>query len=98
MNKNVIIVGALATTFVAGFRIGREDAKKNMKVNPGAHTITAKVSIGKKGEGYGLAVTLSGHLPEIPREQAEALMKAAHQVCPYSNATRGNLDVTLEVA
>jgi osmotically inducible protein OsmC len=68
------------------------------KVSPGKHTITAKVSIGKDDSGFGLAVELVGTFPELPRDQAEALMEAAHQVCPYSKATRGNIEVKLSVA
>jgi Ohr subfamily peroxiredoxin len=69
------------------------------KIVTGPVHITAKVSIGKTDAGgYGLAVTLEGKLPEVSREVAEGLMKAAHQVCPYSNATRGNVEVTLSVA
>lgn len=71
---------------------------KNMKVNPGPHTITAKVSIGKDDGGFGLAVELVGTFAELPRDQAQKLMEAAHQVCPYSKATRGNIDVKLSVA
>ena len=69
------------------------------KIAVGQHNIDANVSIGKDDSGgYGLAVELVGHFPELPREQAEALMKAAHEVCPYSKATRGNIEVTLSVA
>jgi Ohr subfamily peroxiredoxin len=68
------------------------------KVSPGKHTITAKVSIGKDDSGFGLAVELVGTFPELPKDQAEALMEAAHQVCPYSKATRGNIEVKLSVA
>lgn len=69
------------------------------KVDVGAPKITAKVSIGKSGEKFALAVELTGHFGDnIPREQAQALMDAAHQVCPYSNATRGNIDVKVGVA
>jgi lipoyl-dependent peroxiredoxin len=67
------------------------------KVTTGPVHITAHVSIGKAGEGFGLAVELEGHMPDLAHEQAEALMQAAHQVCPYSNATRGNIEVTLSV-
>ncbi|MBF5041967.1 organic hydroperoxide resistance protein [Aggregicoccus sp. 17bor-14] len=66
-------------------------------VNPGPHTITAKVSIGKDATSYGIAVELHGKFAELPREKAQALMEAAHQVCPYSKATRGNIDVKLLV-
>lgn len=67
------------------------------KIQVGAFDITAHVSIGKVGEGFGLAVELEGSFPELEREQAEALMHAAHQVCPYSNATRNNIEVKLSV-
>jgi lipoyl-dependent peroxiredoxin len=68
------------------------------KKNPGAFTITAKVTLGKEGEGFKLAVTLAGHFPDLSKEDGHALMEAAHQVCPYSVATRNNVVVTLEVA
>ncbi|HET9452157.1 MAG TPA: organic hydroperoxide resistance protein [Aggregicoccus sp.] len=66
-------------------------------VNPGPHTITAKVSIGKDATSFGLAVELRGKFSDLPREKAEQLMQAAHEVCPYSKATRGNVDVKLSV-
>ena len=67
------------------------------KIKTGPVHITAKVSLGKGDKGFGLAVELEGKFPELPREQAEALMKAAHEVCPYSVATRGNMEVKLSV-
>lgn len=61
-------------------------------------SITAHVTIGQvDGGGFGLAVELHGSIPGMEREQAEALMHAAHQVCPYSVATRGNIEVKLVV-
>ena len=48
--------------------------------------------------GFGLAAQIEVSLPELDRETAEALVAQAHQVCPYSNATRGNMQVTLAVA
>ncbi|MCU1282668.1 MAG: ohr [bacterium] len=62
-------------------------------------TITARVTLGKEDEGamYRLAVELRGRLPGRSPEEARALLDAAHQVCPYSRATRGNIDVTLVV-
>jgi lipoyl-dependent peroxiredoxin len=69
------------------------------KVNPGPIAIDANVSIGPVASGaFGLAVELVAHLPELPREKAEELVRAAHQVCPYSNATRGNIVVDVKVA
>jgi Ohr subfamily peroxiredoxin len=60
--------------------------------------VTARVSLGPSGEGgFDLAVTLRAALPEIDRATAERLLAQAHQVCPYSRATRGNIDVALEL-
>ncbi|WP_330458325.1 organic hydroperoxide resistance protein [Streptomyces sp. NBC_00820] len=59
-------------------------------------TVAAKVGIGpNRQHGYGLAVALSVSLPVLDQEVAARLVDAAHQVCPYSNATRGNIDVTI---
>src|ERR1700704_466266 len=68
------------------------------KVTTGPVTVTTKVTLGTIGQGYGLAVELEASLPELPRDQAEALVAAAHQVCPYSNATRGNIAVDVKLA
>jgi len=68
------------------------------KVAPGPVSVTAKVSLGPLGAGFGLGVELVVAIPELPREQALALVEAAHQVCPYSNATRGNIVVKVSLA
>lgn len=61
-------------------------------------TITARVGIGPSGHGgFGLTVALDVHAPHLERGDAEDLMARAHERCPYSNATRGNVDVTLTV-
>ena len=61
-------------------------------------TVTAHVGIGPTGRGgFGLAVALDLHAPHLSRVDAEDLMRRAHALCPYSNATRGNIDVTLRV-
>jgi len=58
--------------------------------------VTAEVGLGALAGGtFGLAVTLRISLPAVEPEQARTLIEAAHQVCPYSNATRGNIDVTV---
>jgi Ohr subfamily peroxiredoxin len=67
------------------------------KIALGDHDITAQVSIGAENGGFVLAVMLRGRFADLSREQAETLMNAAHQVCPYSKATRGNIEVTLAV-
>jgi osmotically inducible protein OsmC len=56
------------------------------------------VGIGPRAEGgFGLEVGLAIHLPGLARADAEALVEKAHQVCPYSNATRNSLDVHLDI-
>lgn len=58
--------------------------------------VDATVGIGQReAGGFGLVVTLEVTIPELPRDEAQALLEATHQVCPYSNALRGNVDVTL---
>jgi lipoyl-dependent peroxiredoxin len=63
---------------------------------PSDTTVTATVGIGPRSEGgFGITAALKISLPGMDRAQAQALVEKAHQVCPYSNATRGNIDVTL---
>jgi osmotically inducible protein OsmC len=59
--------------------------------------IDSTVDLGKVGQAYGIAATLNVSLPGMERDAARKLVDAAHQVCPYSNATRGNIDVTINV-
>lgn len=66
---------------------------------PADTAVTADVGIGQnpKGKGFALEVTLEVSLPGVDKAEAEALVKETHEVCPYSNATRGNIDVKLSV-
>lgn len=64
---------------------------------PADTAITGRVGIGPIPNGFGIQVELRIALPGMAREDAEALVQKAHIVCPYSNATRGNIDVTLTV-
>jgi osmotically inducible protein OsmC len=73
--------------FAAGRKLDLSDSR-----------ITARVGIGPlKTGGFGLAAALDLDAPQIPREEAVELMRRAHETCPYSRATRGNIDVTLTV-
>ena len=77
-----------ALKFVAG----------KQKVALSAETsITGRVGIGAIPTGFGIQVELRISAPGLPREQVESLVEKAHIVCPYSNATRGNIDVSLVV-
>ena len=60
--------------------------------------ITGNVGIGAIPTGFGIAVTLTVDIPGVDRAVAQDLVDKAHIVCPYSNATRGNIDVTLKLA
>jgi osmotically inducible protein OsmC len=64
---------------------------------PADTSITGRVGIGPIPNGFGIQAELRISIPGMPREEAEALVQKAHIVCPYSNATRGNIDVTLTV-
>jgi osmotically inducible protein OsmC len=71
---------------------------KKAKIKTGETTVQAKVSIGQiDNGGFGLAATLAINIPEIPLEQAKELAAQAHKICPYSNATRDNIEVILSV-
>lgn len=61
-------------------------------------TVTARVGIGRDDTGFGLQVELVVSIPGVERSDAEALVHKAHETCPYSKATRGNVDVTLTIA
>jgi osmotically inducible protein OsmC len=64
---------------------------------PADTSVEGSVGIGQIPAGFGIEVDLKVSLPGMPRAEAEALVQKAHTVCPYSNATRGNIDVTLTV-
>jgi Ohr subfamily peroxiredoxin len=73
-------------------------AASQQKVDASKAKVTCEVDIGnKEGGGFALAARLKIHVPGLSREQQQALIEAAHQICPYSNATRGNMPVELVV-
>lgn len=64
---------------------------------PAGLSVDAEVDLGPVGQAFGIAVRLHIHLPGMESAQAQQLVDAAHAVCPYSNATRGNISVTLTI-
>jgi Ohr subfamily peroxiredoxin len=91
-NPEQLFAAGYAACFESALRVVARLQKKPLK----DATITSKVTIGKTDDGgFGLAVELHGHVDGVSREETKALMDAAHQVCPYSRATRGNIQVTL---
>ena len=94
-NPEQLFAAGYAACFASALGlIGRQ-----AKVDTSEASVTAEVSIGSNGEGgFGLAVTLRVELPEaLQGETGQKLVEQAHQVCPYSNATRGNIPVELVV-
>ena len=89
--------------FAAGYAACFHSALRTVAKASGADVseseVVADVSLGQLDSGgYGLAVQLEVDLPNVEPEAARALVEQAHQVCPYSNATRGNIEVTLSLA
>jgi Ohr subfamily peroxiredoxin len=88
--------------FAAGYAACFHSALKFVaaaeKADVSGSEVSASVAIGTlESGGFGLAVELDVHAPELDHDAALALAEKAHQVCPYSNATRGNIDVRLTV-
>ncbi|WP_328398277.1 organic hydroperoxide resistance protein [Nocardia sp. NBC_00416] len=94
-NPELLFAAGYAACFHSALRLVGSQAKAN--VNDSA--VGATVGIGTvEGGGFGLSVVLEVTLPHLSDEEAQALADKAHQVCPYSNATRGNIDVEVRVA
>jgi lipoyl-dependent peroxiredoxin len=88
-----------AAGYAACFHSALLGVARAQKVAIHDSTVGGRVSIGPNGQGgFQLAVQLEVVIPDLPRDQAQALADAAHQVCPYSNATRGNIEVTITVS
>ena len=85
-----------AAGYAACFQSALMTAARRKHVEASESVITSKVGIGPNGKGgFGLEVELDVHLPGVERVEGEKLVKLAHEVCPYSNATRGNIPVRL---
>ncbi len=85
-----------AAGYAACFQSALAVVARRSKVSVDGSTVTGKVTIGTiAGGGFGLAVALDVHIPDVDGATTTSLMEAAHLVCPYSNATRGNIAVTL---
>jgi Ohr subfamily peroxiredoxin len=85
-----------AAGYAACFQSAMGVVARRQKVSVEGSTVTGKVTIGTiEGGGFGLAVQLDVHIPDADESTVRSVIEAAHQVCPYSNATRGNIAVTL---
>ncbi|MEJ1977059.1 MAG: organic hydroperoxide resistance protein [Acetobacteraceae bacterium] len=94
-NPEQLFAAGYAACFLSAMQfVGSQGSTKV----PRDATVTSTVGIGPRSEGgFGLAIALEISLPGVPHAEAEALVQQAHQVCPYSNATRNNVDVKLSV-
>ena len=87
-----------AVGYAACFQSSLLSVARGRKLDASDSTITSQVGIGPTGHGgFSLAVSLDLHAPKVSRVDAEDLMRRAHELCPYSNATRGNIEVVLRV-
>ena len=94
-NPEQLFAAGYAACFLGAMKFVAAQDKRKV---PDDATVTATVGIGPRSEGgFGLDVALDVSLPGMPRAEAEALVDKAHQVCPYSNATRNNVPVRLNV-
>jgi Ohr subfamily peroxiredoxin len=95
-NPEQLFAAGYSACFLSALKFVSAQAKTPL---PADASVTGQVGIGPNGKGgFGLTVDLSVSLPGIDRTAAQALVDKAHEVCPYSNATRGNIDVNLTLA
>jgi Ohr subfamily peroxiredoxin len=93
-NPEQLFAAGYAACFLGAVKL----VARTRKIVPSAEpSVTAKVAMGPVPVGYALAVELKVGLPGVDRSMAKEIVAGAHQRCPYSNATRGNIDVKLTV-
>jgi len=93
-NPEQLFAAGYAACFIGAMRAV---ASQKKAVLPSDVSIDSSVGIGKIPGGFGIEVALRVSIPGMTKADAEALVQAAHQVCPYSNATRNNVEVSLSV-
>lgn len=95
-NPEQLFAAGYAACFLGALKVAGQQLKVRV---PAETSITATVGIGPRSEGgFGITADLEVTLPGVDRAEAQKVVEAAHQICPYSNATRNNVDVGLSVA
>lgn len=94
-NPEQLFAAGYSACFIGALKFVAGQQKQQL---PAETAVTGKVGIGQIPGGFGLEVDLNVSLPGLERTAAEQLTEAAHKVCPYSNATRGNIEVRLSVS
>ena len=93
-NPEQLFAAGYSACFLGAMKFVAGQKKQTL---PADTTVTGKVGIGGIPQGFGIEVDLAISIPGMAKADAEALVEAAHGVCPYSNATRGNIEVRLSV-
>ncbi len=95
-NPEQLFASGYSACFLGALKVAGQQLK--LKI-PAETTVTATVGIGPRSEGgFGITADLLVDIPGASKEDARKLVDAAHQICPYSNATRNNIDVGLNIA
>lgn len=94
-NPEQLFAAGYSACFLGALKFVASEQKLSL---PESSSVSASVGIGPIPTGFAIEVALEITLPEVPKEQALELIEKAHIVCPYSNATRDNIDVTLTLA
>ena len=88
-----------AAGYAACFHSALKAAARQHKVTLADTAVTIDIGVGPNGQGgFGLTATIEAEIPGVEPDTAQKLLDTAHQLCPYSNATRGNIDVQLTLA
>ena len=93
-NPEQLFAAGYSACFIGAMKVAAGKLKVAL---PAETSITADVGIGPIATGFSIQADLKVTIPGVERSVAEQIVQAAHQICPYSNATRGNIDVTLTV-
>ncbi len=94
-NPEQLFAAGYSACFIGAMGVAAREMGANL---PSDVSVSAKIGIGPRGEGgFGITADLEVHIPGMDKDTAETLVNNAHQICPYSNATRNNIDVGLTV-
>lgn len=93
-NPEQLFAAGWSACFIGAMGVAAAKAKVTL---PADRAVDAEVDLGLADGGYALRARLNVSLPGLDREVAQSIVDAAHQICPYSKATRGNIDVTINV-
>jgi Ohr subfamily peroxiredoxin len=94
-NPEQLFAAGYSACFIGALKFDASQLKQLLRADT---SVSGRVGIGQIPGGFGIEVELNVNLPGLEQTAAEQLTEAAHQVCPYSNATRGNIEVRLNVS